>query len=66
MRREEYVALRRIMPFVSYMIAFALGTANFIISVLSAVSYAKIEALLAIGVFCLSFAGMLSGSGVPR
>lgn len=54
------------MPFVLYVIAFALGIASFVISVLSAASYTEIGALLAIGVFCLGFAGMSSGTGVPR
>jgi hypothetical protein len=60
------VAQRRMTPFVLYVIAFALGIASFVISILSAASYTEIAALLAIGVFCLGFAGMSSGTGVPR
>jgi hypothetical protein len=56
---------RRITTFVLYTIAFAMGVASFVISALSAASYTEIEALLAIGVFCLGLAGMFSGKGVP-
>jgi hypothetical protein len=59
------VEQRRITTFVLYVIAFALGIASFAISVLSVASYTEIGALLAIGVFCLGFAGMISGTGVP-
>jgi hypothetical protein len=57
---------RKITTFVLYAIAFAMGIASFVISVLSAALYTEIEALLAIGVFCLGFAGIFSGTGVPR
>jgi hypothetical protein len=52
--------------FVLYVIAFALGIASFVISALAAASSATIIALLAIAVFCLGFAGIYSGEGVPR
>ncbi|MGZ7133919.1 MAG: hypothetical protein ACXVH4_04245 [Halobacteriota archaeon] len=60
------MAQRKMMPFVLYVIAFALGIATFIISVLSAASSTEIGALLSIGVFYLGFAGISSGTGVPR
>ncbi len=47
--------------FVLYVVAFALGIASFIISVLSAASYTTIGALLSIAVFCLGFAGISFG-----
>jgi hypothetical protein len=60
------VAQRKMIPFVLYVIAFALGIASFVISALAAASYTEIGALLGIAVFFLGFAGMSSGEGVPR
>ncbi|MGZ4908729.1 MAG: hypothetical protein ACXV5F_08790 [Halobacteriota archaeon] len=58
------MAQMQTMPFVLYVIAFALGIASFIISVLSAAPYATIGALLSIAVFCLGFAGASSRAGI--
>jgi len=60
------MAQRRLGPFVLYVVAFALGVATFVISLLSAASFDTIGALLGIAVFCLGFAGFAFGKGVPR
>ncbi len=57
----EHVAREGMLWFVLYVVAFALGIASFIISVLSAASYTAIGALLSIAVLCLGFAGISSG-----
>ena len=58
LRGGEHMAQQPLLQFVLYIIAFALGIASFVISVLPAASLATIGALLSIAVFCLGFAGI--------
>ncbi len=57
------MAQEHLMKFVLYAVAFALGIASFIISVLSAASSTAIIPLLSIAVISLGFAGISSEGG---
>ncbi len=59
----RHVAQERLLKFALYAVAFALGIASLIISVLSAASSTAILPLLSIAVISLGFAGISSQGG---
>jgi hypothetical protein len=60
------VPQKPVVKFVLHVIAFALGIATFVISVLLVASFATIGALLSVAVFCLGFAGITSASAAHQ